>query len=135
MSYFEEKKQKWKRPIFDKNHGLSCLENFHFMHFFKTYFFLSRKHSFLSRIMPNSLFCLIWRKKKKTKKWPFFEKKKNHELAPLKYVEFFTFSKLYFFLSRKHSLLTRTMRKSFFCLILRKKPKVENGHFVTKIMD
>ena len=85
--------------------------------------------------MPNSLFFVLFcGKKNKTKKWPFFEKK-NHELAPLKYVEFFTFSKLYFFLARKHSLLTKTMRKSFFCLILRKKTKVENGHFFTKIMD
>ena len=58
----KKKNKGGKWPFLDKNHGLTTLENFEFFHFFKTLFFLSRKHSILSRIMPNS-FCLILQKK------------------------------------------------------------------------
>ena len=49
--------------IFDKNHGLTRLENFDIFDFFKTSFSMSTKHSFVSRISRNSLSCLILRKK------------------------------------------------------------------------
>ena len=63
LPYFAGKKNKDEKwPFLDKNHGLTPLENFEFFPFIKTLFFLSRKHSILSKIMPNS-FCLILRKK------------------------------------------------------------------------
>ena len=98
-----------------------------FFSFSKLFFFLSRKHCFLTRTMQKSFFCLILRKKKTTGKWPFFNK--NHRLTPLKNVEFFHFLKTLFFLSRKHSFLTRTMRKGPFRHILRKKNKTGQWPF------
>ena len=76
----KKKNKDGKWPFLDKNHGLTPLENFEFFHFFKTLFFLSRKHSILSRIMPNS-FCLILQKKNNHGTWPFFDK--HHGQTPL----------------------------------------------------
>ena len=71
LLYFAEKKDDGKWPFFDKNHGLTPLENFDVFDFFKTSFFMSTKHSFVSRISRNSLFCLILRKKKLSCLLPF----------------------------------------------------------------
>lgn len=43
--------------IFDKNHGLTRLENFDFFDFFKTSFFMSTKHSTVWAGMGLSSFC------------------------------------------------------------------------------
>ena len=63
FALFCRKKKRWKMAIFDKNHGLTRLENFDIFDFFKTSFSMSTKHSFVSRISRNSLSCLILRKK------------------------------------------------------------------------
>ena len=68
----KKKNKGGKWPFLDKNHGLTTLENFEFFHFFKPLFFLSRKHSILSRIMPNS-FCLILQKKQPWKVTIFWQ--------------------------------------------------------------
>ena len=71
FALFCRKKKRWKMAIFDKNHGLTRLENFDIFDFFKTSFSMSTKHSFVSRISRNSLSCLILRKKKLSCLLPF----------------------------------------------------------------
>ena len=76
----------------DKNHGLTPLEKFDFLHFFKSYFFRSRKH------------CLIC-PRNTHKKVLFFDQ--NHGLTPLKDFHWLDFLKTSFFWSEKHSFLRR----------------------------
>ena len=90
-----EKKTKLKNGYFlKKTHELTPLKNVEFFQFLKTLFFLSRKHSFLTRTMRKGPFRHILRKKNKTGQWPFFDQ----GLTPLKHVEFFPFTKTFFFL-------------------------------------
>ena len=62
-----QKKLIRKGRFFDKNHGLTPLQNVDFLAFFGTFLLWSKKHSFLSRIWKNVSF------------WPFLVKKKTYE--------------------------------------------------------
>ena len=45
------KKNLWEKGrFFEKNHGLTPLQNFDFFHFFRTLLFRSKKHSFPTRV-------------------------------------------------------------------------------------
>ena len=59
-----QKTQTRKTSIFDKNHGLTPLQIFDFLHFFQTLIFWSKQHSFLSRISKNDLLWLDFPKKR-----------------------------------------------------------------------
>ena len=59
-----QKTQIRKTSIFDKNHGLTPLQIFDFLHFFQTLIFWSKQHSFLSRISKNDLLWLDFPKKR-----------------------------------------------------------------------
>ena len=51
MAFFAKKKNiEEKSRIFDKNHGLTPLQNVDFLDFLRTFLLWSKKHSFLSRI-------------------------------------------------------------------------------------
>ena len=88
------------------------LENIEFLDFCKTSFFLSTKHSLLSRISKNALFWIDLPKKHRWQKVPFFDK--NHGLTPLENFEFLDFS------IKKRSFLdwfapkTQMIKSSFF---------------------
>ena len=105
------------------------MKNVEFFDFFKTLFFVSRKHSLLTRTMRKT-FLSSYLAEQKFKMAIFFDK--NHGLIPLKIVELFLLSKNFFFLSRKHSLLSKIMRSRLICLILRRKTKVEKAIFGRK---
>ena len=68
-----------------KNHrGLTPLENFDVLDIYKTWLFWLKKHSFLSRISTNHLFCLI---RPKIHKIKIFDK--NPGLTACKSIRFF----------------------------------------------
>ena len=69
LSWFAQKTQTIKRSIFLQNHRLTPLENFDFLYFFKTFFFWSKKDSFLSRTPKNNLFLLDLPPKKHSTWW------------------------------------------------------------------
>ena len=61
----KKKNKREKGRFFDKNHGLTPLQNVDFLEFFRTSLFRSKKHSFLSRISKNASFWFFfWSKKK-----------------------------------------------------------------------
>ena len=99
------------RQFFDKDNGLTPLQNVDFVDFFRTSLFRSKKHSFLSRILKNLSFSLsltkinIWENRR------FFDK--NHELTPLQKVHFWTFFKTSLFRSKKHFFLSRISKNLF----------------------
>ena len=69
------KKQRWwKVWFFDKNCGLTPLENFNFLVIFKTSFFWPKKHPYLSRMSRKDLVWLDLQKNKDDKKFDFSTK-------------------------------------------------------------
>ena len=78
-----------KGRFFDKNHGLTPLQNVDFLAFFATFLLLSKKHSFLSRIWKNVSFCHFLLKKNIWENGRFFDK--NHGLTPLQNVDILWF--------------------------------------------
>ena len=116
------------RRFFDKNHGITPLQIFDFLHFFQTSLFRSKKHSFLFRISKSNLLWLDFPKKPLWKKRPFFYQNhgltplqifeffiwengrffdKNHGLTPLQIFDFLQFIQTLLFRSKKHSFLSR----------------------------
>ena len=76
-----------KCSIFVKNHWQTPLQNFDFLDFFKTSLFLTKNHSFLSKILNNNLFWLNLPKKYPWENIWLFEK--NHRLTTLGNFDFF----------------------------------------------
>ena len=107
--FCRKKTKDGKWPFLDKKHGLTPLENFEFFHFFKTLFILSRKHSILSRIMPNS-FLSYFAKKTNMEYRHFLPNTTDKPLWKLNF-EFLHFLQTSFFLCRKHSFLSRIWQK------------------------
>ena len=64
LAFFAEKKIWGKGGFFDKNHGLTPLENADFFFFARVSLFRSKKHSLLSRISKNVSFLLCLPTKK-----------------------------------------------------------------------
>ena len=74
--FWLKKKNVWKKGrFFDKNHGLTPLQNVDFFDFFRTSLFRSNKHSFLSRRLKNLSFWLFLVKKKHIRKRSIFWQK------------------------------------------------------------
>ena len=65
-----------KGRLFEKNHGLTPLQNVDFFDFFRTSLCRSKKQSFLSRVSKNVSFRLFLVKKKRIRKRSNFDK--NH---------------------------------------------------------
>ena len=69
LLFLLKKKYEEKVDFFDKNHGLTPLENADFLYFARVSLFRSKKHSLLSRISKNVSFllCLLTKKTYKNK--------------------------------------------------------------------
>ena len=91
------------------------VENVDFLSFFKTSFFWSKKHSFLSSIPKNDLFWLDLPKRHTWQKVRFFDK--NHGLTLLENFEFLDFFKSFFFWCRKDFFIQNNKKTIFPCLI------------------
>ena len=113
----------WQKPW---TYSLKIVELFDF---FKTLFFVSRKHFLLTRTMRKT-FLPSYLAKQKFKMAIFLTK--TMDLFLWKLSNYFYFLKTLFFLSRKHSLLSKIMRSRLICLILRRKTKVEKAIFGRK---
>ena len=127
------KKHIRKRSVFDKNHGVTPLENVDFLEFFRTFLLWSKNHSFLSRIWKNVSFWLFLLKKNIWEKGRFFDK--NHGLNPLQNVDFFDFFRTSLFRFKKHSLLSRIWKNVFFGFFWPKKTYEKKVDFLTKTMN
>ena len=124
LAFFAQKKNKWEKGrFFDKNHGLTPLQNVDYLEFFRTYLLWSKKHSFLSRILKNVSFWLSLLKKNIWEKGRFFEK--NHGLTPWQNVHFFDFFRTSLFRSKKHSFLSRISKNASFWFFFGQKKKYE----------
>ena len=111
-----------KSSIFDKNHGLTPLQNVDFLEVVRTYLLWSETHSFLSRITKNLSFSLfLLKKKKQMRKSSIFDK--NHGLTPLQNVDFLEVVRTYLLWSETHSFLSRITKNLSFSLFLLKKKK------------
>ena len=60
LAFFAQKNRLGKGRFFQKNHGLTPLQNVDFFDFFRTSLFRSKKLYFLSRISKNLSFWLFW---------------------------------------------------------------------------
>ena len=113
-----------------KNHGQTPLENLYFLDFFKSWLFLSKKHSFLSRVSKNDVSWLDMPKNRHWEKWPFSVKSLG--LTRLENFEFLDFFKSWLFFSKKHSSLSRISRNDLSLLDLPKNRKWGKWSFLAK---
>ena len=115
------KKNIWEKGRFyDKNHGLTPLQNVYFLDFFKTSLLRSKEYSFISRISKNISFWLSLLKKNLLKTDRFFFKK-TYGLTPLHNSNFLDFFRTSLFKYKKHSFLSRISKNVSFWLPLLKK--------------
>ena len=133
VARFPNKTHMKKRSIFDKNHGLTPLQIFHFLIFFQTLLFRSKKHYFPSRISKNDLLWLDFPKKHIWEKWRFFDK--NHGVNHLQMFDFLDFFQTLIFWSKMHSFLSRISKNDLLWLDFPKQRIWGNGRFLTKGMD
>ena len=89
LRFFLLKKKAYEKKVdfFEKNHGLTPLENVDFFDFFRTSLVWSKKHCFLFKISKNVFSWLCLLKRKNMKKRSIFWKKRG--LTPLKNLDFF----------------------------------------------
>ena len=73
--FFFQKNRWGKGRYFEKNHGLTPLQNVDFFDFLRTSLFRSKKHSFLSRRSKNVSFWLFFAQKKHMRKRSIFLQK------------------------------------------------------------
>ena len=119
-----------KGRFFDKNHGLTPLQNFDFFDFFRTSLLRSKNHSFLSRISKHVSFCLSLLKNKPMRKRSiFWQKPWTNSLSKLRFFPLFRTS---LFKSKNHSFLSRISKNVSFFLSLLKKNLWEKGRFFDK---
>ena len=116
-----------KGRFFDKNHGLTPLQNVDSLEFYRTFLFWSEKHSFLCRTSKMSLsgfFCsFLWLfllKRNIWKKGRFFDK--NHGLTPLQNVDFFRHCENFTFEVQKTLFSIQNIKRMFLsCFFAQKK--------------
>ena len=65
LTFYAQKNKTYDKNVyfFDKKHGLTPLQNFHFLDFVRASLFRSKKHSFLSKISKNIPFWVSLLKK------------------------------------------------------------------------
>ena len=129
--FFLLKKNIWEKGrFFDKNHGLTPLQNVDFFDFARISLFGSKKHSLLSRIKTNVSFWHFWLKKKHIRKRLIvWEKPWTNPVAKCRFFDFATTS---LFRSKNDSFLSRISKTFFFGQKKTYKKKVD---FLRKTMD
>ena len=98
--------------FFNKNHGLTPLQNFDVLDFVRTSLFRSKKHSFLSRISKNG--CL----------WHFFLEKKQmrkRSINPLAKCPFFRIFQNFTFQVKKAFFTIQNIKICFFLTLFAQK--------------
>ena len=100
--------------FFEQNHGLTPFQNDDFLDLFRTSFFRSKKHYFLSRISKNVFFWISLLKKKMRENCWIFVKKKPCTSPFAKCRFFWTFPELHFSGLKTHFFLFKISKKSFF---------------------
>ena len=123
-----------KGRFFEQNHGLTPFQNDDFLDLFRTSFFRSKKHYFLSRISKNVFFWIsLLKKNMRENCWIFFQKKKTCTSPFAKCRFFWTFPELHFSGLKKHFFLFKISKKSFSWLSLFKKTcKKKKSRFIDK---
>ena len=107
-----------KSRFFDKNHGLTPLQNVDFFDLFRTSLFRSKKLYFLSRISKNLSFWLFWNNKR-IKKKIFWQKQWTNPFAKCRF--FFDFVRTSLLGSKKLYFQSRISKNVSFWLFLLKK--------------
>ena len=116
---------------FDKNHGLTPLQNVDFFDFARVSLFRFKKHFFLSRISKNVSLWLFLLKRNIWEKGRFFDK--NHGLTPLQNVDFFRLCENFTFEVQKTLFSIQNIKKCFFLASFAPKKKhMKNGLFFDK---
>ena len=110
---------KKKKRFFDKNHGLTPLQNVVFFYLARTLLLRSKKLYFLSRISKNVSFWLFLLKKKHIRKRSIFDK--NQGPFPLQNVDFFRPCENFTFEVQKALFSIQNIKKCFFLAFFAKK--------------
>ena len=132
--FAQKKKKRDKGRFFDKNYGLTPLQNVDFFDLFRTSLFRSKKHCFLSRISKNVSLWLFFAKKKNIwEKGRFFDK--NHGLTPLQNVVFFRLCENFIFEVKKTLCSFQNLKNVSLLLFAEKKIYKKKVDFLTKTMD
>ena len=109
----KKKKHMKKSRFFDKNHGLTPLQNVDFFDLFRTSLFRSKKLYFLSRISKNLSFWLFWNNKR-IKKKIFWQKQWTNPFAKCRF--FFDFVRTSLLGSKKLYFQSRISKNVSFWL-------------------
>ena len=139
LSGFFWSKKKWEKGrFFDKNHGLTPLQNVDFLEFFKTFLLWSKTHSILFFTIQNIKKCLflpffVQKTKHMRKRSIFWQKPWTNPFAKCRF--FSTFSDLHFWGPKSFIFYPEYQKmflSAFFCSKKTYKKKVD---FLTKTMD
>ena len=134
LAFLLKKKLITKRSIFLPKPWTNPFAKCRFFSVFWNCSFLSKKHSFLSRIWKNVSFCYFLLKQNIWEKGLFFDK--NNGLTPFQNFDFLEFFRTSLFRSKKHSLLSRISKNlSFWLFLLKKKRYEKKVDFLTKTID
>ena len=126
-----KKENMWgKGRVFDKNHGLTPLQNFEFLDFIKTSPFRFKKHFVFLQNIKKCFFVAFFLKRKIRERGRFFDK--NHGLRPLQKSIFWTFLELLLVRSKKDFVLSRISKTVSFWLSVIKKRCEKRSSFVYK---
>ena len=133
-SFAPKKKHMKNGRYFDKNHGLTPLQNVDFFDFARVSLFRFKKHFFLSRISKNVSLWLFLLKRNIWEKGRFFDK--NHGLTPLQNVDFFRLCENFTFEVQKTLFSIQNIKRMFLsCFFAQKKTYKKNVDFLTKTLD
>ena len=135
MAFFVQKNRWGKGRYFEKNHGLTPLQNADFFYFLRTSLFRSKKHSFLSRISKTLSFWLFFCQKKKhiRKRSIFWEKPWTNPFGKCRFSS--SFWETHFWGPKSFVFYPEYQKmflSGFFCLKKSHKKKVD---IFTKAMD
>ena len=119
-----------KMFFFNKNHGVTPLQNFDVLDFVRTSLFRSKKHSFLSRISKNIPFWVSLLKKTFEKKVDLLTKTMDQPLYKMSiFLDFFRTSLLR---SKENFFTSRISKHISFLLSLLKKTYKKKVDFLNK---
>ena len=134
--FWLKKKNIWEKGrFFDKNNGLTPLQNVVFFRLCENFTFEVQKTLFSIQNIKKCFFLAFFAKKKKTynEKGPFFDKK--HGKTLFQNVDSLEFYRTFLFWSKKHFFLSRTSKNVAFLLFAQKKIHKKKVNFLTKTMD
>ena len=128
------KRNIWEKGrFFDKNHGLTPLQNVDFFRLCENFTFEVQKTLFsIQNIKRMFLSCFFAQKKTYKKKVDFWQKPWTNPFAKCRFFSVFWNCS---FLSKKHSFLSRIWKNVSFCFFCSKKTYEEKVYFLTKTMD